>query len=79
MQGFFHALADRIHETWNDPAGLGPPVSDKMDATHCVSARASLSSAGGAATEAIRLARGGKGGASLDSWRTLLGPLFPLS
>lgn len=79
MQGFFHAVGDRITETWNDPAGLGPPVSDKMDATRCASARSALSSAGAAATEAIRLARIGKGGASLDAWRALLGPLFPLS
>jgi hypothetical protein len=79
MQGFFHALADRIHETWADPAGLGPPVSDRMDANQCASARAALSAAGGGATEAIRLARVGKGGASLDAWRALFGPLFPLS
>lgn len=79
MQGFFHALADRIYETWNDPAGLGPPVSDRMDATRCASARSALITAGSAATEAIRLARGGKGGAALNAWRSLMGPLFPLS
>lgn len=79
MQGFFHALADRIHETWADPAGLGPPVSDRMEAKECVAARTALSSAGHSATEAIRLARMGKVGAALDAWRKLLGPLFPLS
>lgn len=79
MQGFFHAIADRIHETWKDPAGLGPPVSDSMDAGRCTKAAAALSAAGGAATEAIRLVRAGKNGAALDAWRALFGPLFPLS
>jgi Second Messenger Oligonucleotide or Dinucleotide Synthetase domain len=79
MQGFFHALADRIHETWNDPAGLGPPVSDSMDAARRAAAESALKAAGAAATLAIRLAHGGKAGAALSSWRTLLGPLFPLS
>ena len=79
MQGFFHALADRIHEIWQDPAGLGPPVSDAMDAARVAAARFSLLSAGAAATAAIRLVREGKNGAALQGWRALLGPLFPLS
>ncbi len=79
MQGFFHTLADRIGETWGDPAGLGPPVSDSMDATRCAVARASLVEAGNAATQAIRLTREAKNGAALAAWRALLGPLFPLS
>jgi hypothetical protein len=80
IQGFFHALADRIDETWEDPAGLGPPVSDRMDAARCAAARASLLAAGAAATQAIRLRREGRNGAALDAWRALLGgPLFPLS
>jgi hypothetical protein len=32
MQAFFYTLADRIHEDWPDPAGLGPDISDSMDA-----------------------------------------------
>jgi predicted nucleotidyltransferase len=79
MQGFFHALADRIHETWPDPAGLGPPVTDAMDAARVVAAQTALQGAGGEATEAIRLAREGKDGAALQAWRRLLGPFFPLS
>jgi hypothetical protein len=79
MQGFFHALADRIDENWADPAGLGPAVSDSMDATRCAAARRALIDAGDAATQAIRLTREGKGGAALEAWRALLGPLFPLS
>ena len=79
MQGFFYTLADRIEETWQDPAGHGPPVSDSMDAGRCAVARDALLAAGAAATEAIRLAREGKNGAALKAWRDLLGPLFPLS
>lgn len=33
FQSMFATLADRIHDTWDDPAGLGPPVSDMMDAS----------------------------------------------
>jgi len=79
IQGFFHTLADRIDETWADPAGLGPPISDKMDAAMRTLARADLLKAGVAATEAIRLTREGRNGAALEAWRKLLGPLFPLS
>lgn len=79
MQGFFETLADRIDETWADPAGLGPPVSDSMDASSRAAARAALRAAGAAATSAIQLTRAGKGGAALDAWRALFGPLFPLS
>jgi len=79
FQGFFATLADRIGETWNDPAGLGPPVSDSMDAARVAAARQALHEAGAAATTAIRLAREGKNGAALEAWRALFGPLFPLS
>jgi hypothetical protein len=79
MQGFFETLADRIDETWADPAGLGPPVSDRMDAAQRPNARAALRQAGAAATTAIQLTRAGKAGAALEAWRALLGPLFPLT
>jgi Second Messenger Oligonucleotide or Dinucleotide Synthetase domain len=79
MQGFFHGLADRIDEVWEDPAGLGPAVSDSMDAARCAFSRQALLEAGAAATQAIRLTREGKNGAALQAWRDLLGPLFPLS
>jgi Second Messenger Oligonucleotide or Dinucleotide Synthetase domain len=79
IQGFFHALADRLDEAWPDPAGLGPPVSDSMDATSRAAAKTALQEAGNAATTAIRLGREGKNGAALQAWRSLFGPLFPLS
>ena len=79
LQAFFHTLADRIGETWADPAGLGPAVSDSMDASRCATAKAALLAAGAGATNAIQLSRAGRNGVALESWRTLLGPLFPLS
>jgi len=79
IQSFFHALADRIDETWPDPAGLGPAVSDSMDATRRTTAKTALLQGGSAATDAIRLAREGKIGDALKAWRALFGPLFPLS
>lgn len=79
MQAFFASLADRIHETWADPAGLGPPVSDSMDAQKVQRARDELRAAERQAAEAIRLERDGKLGDALRAWRTLFGPLFPVS
>ena len=79
MQAFFATLADRIHETWQDPAGLGPPVSDTMDAQKIQNAQQELRAAERQAADAIRLERDGKFGDALRAWRTLLGPLFPLS
>ncbi len=79
IQSFFHALADRIDETWPDPAGLGPAVSDRMDANRRATAKTALLQGGSAATDAIRLAREGKIGDALKAWRVLFGPLFPLS
>jgi hypothetical protein len=77
MQAFFASLANRIHETWADPAGLGPPVSDSMDAQKAQHAREELRAAERQAAEAIRLERDGKLGDALRVWRALFGPLFP--
>lgn len=79
MQFFFAALAGRIHDTWNDPAGLGPPVSDAMDATKQDNAERALRTAEREAAHAIDLTRRGLQGDALRAWRNLLGPLFPLS
>lgn len=79
MQAFFASLAGRIDETWADPAGLGPSVSDRMDAQACKVAKAALLSAERQAAEAIRLEREGKNTEALKAWRRLFGKLFPLS
>lgn len=79
MQGFFYTLADRIHEDWPDPAGLGPDVSDAMDAQKRDDAKAALLAAGRKADEALRLARTGSNEKALRAWKELFGKLFPLS
>ena len=79
IQALFHTLRDRLDETWPDPAGLGPPVSDSMDDLKRESAKATLRDAGAAATAAIQLSRGGRNREALQAWRALFGPLFPLS
>lgn len=79
MKAFFATLASRIDETWEEPARLGPPVSDMMDATKRTTAKAALLAAERAADNAIYLAKIDKNGEALKAWRALLGPRFPLS
>lgn len=79
LQGFFSTLADRIGDTWPDPAGLGPPISNGMDAARKARARELLLAASREASVAINHARQGRNGEALQAWRALFGPKFPLS
>lgn len=79
LQGFFASLAERILEDWADPAGLGPDVSDRMDAAERRTAREQLRGAEGQVAAALQLERTGKPGDALRVWRRLFGTLFPLS
>ncbi|MBK9214651.1 MAG: nucleotidyltransferase [Chloracidobacterium sp.] len=79
IQAFFATLADRIHETWPDPAGLGPDVSDRMATADCDNARKVLRESEQRAALAIRLEREGKNGEALRTWKDLFGKQFPLS
>jgi len=79
LKGLFAAMADRIDDTWPEPAGLGPPVSDMMDRVARDAARIALRGAEAAAAAAIQLEQRGKNGEALKAWRELFGPLFPLS
>lgn len=79
IQFILAGLAGRIHETWEDPAGLGPPVSDAMDAETRAAAEQALRTAEREAAHAINLTRRGRQGEVLQAWRKLFGPLFPLS
>lgn len=79
FMAFFATAADRTSETWPDPAGLGPPVSDSMDATARIAAKDALTKAHHAVREAIQLANAGKNGDSLRKYRELFGDYFPLS
>ena len=79
LQGLFATLAARIRNTWEDPAGLGPPVSDMMDSARKAAAQKALQGAEREAAHALALSRTGKQGDALQAWRALFGPLFPLS
>ena len=79
IQSFFSTLADRIFDEWPDPAGLGPAISDGMDAIQKQRARDHLMAASSAATIAIDHMRRGRNGEALKAWRALFGPKFPLS
>lgn len=79
LQSFFATLASRISEAWSDPAGLGPPISNSMDAARVAKAQQALRQAASEADRAINLVRQGRTGDALKAWRDLLGPMFPLS
>ncbi|WP_119304440.1 CBASS oligonucleotide cyclase [Dongia deserti] len=79
MQGFFATLADRIFDEWPDPAGLGPAISNGMDAARKQRAQTLLRAASREATLAIDHGRRGRNGEALKAWRELFGPKFPLS
>ena len=79
VQAFFSTLADRVGETWPDPAGLGAPVSDGMDGARRLRAEQLLAAASREASLAINLSRQGRNGDALKAWRALFGPKFPLS
>lgn len=81
IRQFFATAADRIADGWPDPAGVGPDVSDVLDAdpTKMHLAQAALHAAEKACTEAIRLQARGRTGDALAAWQTLFGPLFARS
>lgn len=79
MQALFATMADRIGDTWADPAGLGPPISNSMDAARVTRARQALGAAATQAGVAINHVRQGRIGEALKVWRDLFGPMFPLS
>ena len=79
LQALFATLADRIFDTWPDPAGLGPAISNGMDNARKQRARDLLMAAGREASVAIDHTRKGRNGDALKAWRALFGPKFPLS
>jgi len=79
LKSFFADAADRIHDDWPDPAGLGPNVSAGMTRLQKDAARTALEKAQDDVTRAIRLSQLGKNGEALRAWREIFGPMFPLS
>lgn len=79
LKSFFASAADRIYDTWSDPAHLGPAVSSEMSMSQKAAARQALMDAEQSATTAILFAKQGKVGEALQTWRGVFGPHFPLS
>ena len=81
IRAFFASAAERVDETWADPAGLGSPVSDQLylDPLALEQARVALRDAERRCGEAIRLETSRGSGAANDAWQQLFGPLFAKS
>jgi hypothetical protein len=79
FMAFFATMADRLDETWADPAGLGPPVSDSMNAQQRAAAKRALTEAHRMVREAVQLSHAGRNGDALRKYRDIFGPRFPLS
>lgn len=79
LRRFFSAAYDAIDESWPDPAGYGPPVSDRMHGHQLTLAKTELRIAEKTVALASKLEQQGKQYESLQTWRGLLGDYFPLS
>ncbi len=81
LKAWFATAIDAIDETWDDPAGLGHPVSDRMlgDAGLRAAARIALKQAEAACADAIIHEQAERTGAALDTWQELFGPAFAKS
>jgi hypothetical protein len=81
LKGFFASAAASIGDVWPDPAGLGEPVSDRLDADAILMANATSALRAGeqACSRALQLAATGRNGSALDAWQELFGPLFAKS
>ncbi len=81
IKGFFGSATDSIGTGWADPAGLGDPVSDRLDGDPSLMtiAKQALWLAERSCSEAINDADAGRVGSALSTWQTLFGPLFAKS
>jgi hypothetical protein len=79
IRNLFAAMESAIGQTWPDPAGLGPPVSDQMTPTLVAAARKTLQEAQRKAALARRAEETASQGEALRLWREILGDYFPLS
>jgi hypothetical protein len=79
VRNFFAAMEANIGQSWPDPAGLGPPVSDQMTPELVTAARKALQEAQKKAALAARAEQTGRQGEALRIWREILGDYFPLT
>lgn len=80
-KAWFATAIDAINETWDDPAGLGPPVSDRIssDPDLLEKAQTALKEAEAMCTEAINHEQAGRIGEALKAWQNLFGLAFAKS
>jgi hypothetical protein len=76
---YFSATRVAIDQDWPDPAGLGPMVSDQMDANAKAAAKKALRDAERLAVQAMRAEQQGRTGEALQLWRQVFGSYFPTS
>ncbi len=81
IRQFFASAATSIEDGWPDPAGLGPPVTARLEQNPWErdQAKSALRDAEAACTEALRLEQAGRTGAALDAWQELFGRRFAKS
>lgn len=77
IRWFLASAADRVGESWADPAGLGPDVNDTWDSGDRRRARESLAEWLEIAEEALRLEDDGQERAAVEEWRRLFGWRMP--
>jgi Second Messenger Oligonucleotide or Dinucleotide Synthetase domain len=80
IKSLIASIEQQIGETWPDPAGLGPAVSDQMTPSKIDTARTTLKKIRTSIDRAMLYERQGRIGDALSTWRNeVFGPMFPLS
>ena len=79
VRRFFAAALTGIGQTWGDPAGYGPPVSDQMTPQLISAAQEKLREAETKAALAVRYEQQGRQGDAIALWREIMGKYFPAS
>lgn len=74
---FLATAADRIHEPWPDPAGIGPDVNSRMSRAEREYAAQQLHDARAIAEEAVDLQDDGQERAAVEEWRRIFGNRMP--
>ena len=74
---FFANAADRVSDSWPDPAGLGPDVNSSMNSPEAAVAASRLREAQSVAETAADFADAGKEKAAVDEYKKLFGWRMP--
>lgn len=79
LKAWFASAIDAVLETWEDPAGLGHPVSDRMTGHQLHRAQDMLRAAEASCTVALEAEKNGQIGVALGEWQKLFGRAFAKS